>query len=239
MAIHAKPKYGYAVNSDEWKDNISAYWAYCHSLGYTVQAFSGMFGNAQPESGQNPWRYQDDLITGGGYGLFQYTPKSGYLSEGGYGYGYSYFAPNLSVDEVTSGALPTDAYCQIDAIPRSLKYSGGDRRDAWLANWITGYNDYDTLDEFKTCTDVQKATYLWLGYFEVPGWWQTQTNVQGTGSDGHFLERYNAAVEIYKLVKDDTDPDIPDIPTPEPPTPTPTDTHRMKWIYYMGRRWIL
>ena len=40
-----------------------------------------MMGNAYGESGWNPWRWQNDTYNvNNGYGLFQYTPASGYLN---------------------------------------------------------------------------------------------------------------------------------------------------------------
>lgn len=233
MAIHAKPKEDYAVDSDEWTDNVKAFYSYLSNMGYSVEAISGMLGNSQYEGGMNPWRYQDDKITGSGYGLFQYTPKAGYLDEyyvnsdgdtvRGYGYGYDYYAPNKSVEEITSGAEPTDAYCQLDAIERSGKYFGGGVRNTWIAPWVSDYENYTTLAEFKTVTDVEKATYLWLGFFEVPDWWQEQDDVENNSSG-----RRDVASKIYDLLTGTT---------PTPPTPSPV-THKMNWIFYLKRRYM-
>lgn len=214
MAIHAKPRGGYSIGTTEWNDNISALWGFCRGQGFSEAAFSGMMGNAQNEGGLNPWRWQNDRVSySAGYGLFQYTPARGYINS--YGKGLSYYAPNLSVSTTTAGAQPTDGYAQILAIGPSGKYGGGGKRDTWIKPYVPDYANYKTLAGFKKCTDVHKATYLWLGYFECPGWWQNQSNVSHNAQG-----RLDAADDVYKAITG-TEPPAPDPDNPDRPQPTP------------------
>lgn len=233
MALHAKPSGGYTIGSDDWNGNVKSLWAFCHNQGYTEEAFAGMIGNACAESGLNPWRWQSDKVNySNGYGLFQYTPASGYINI--YGRTSTYFAPNLSTTETTSSARVTDAYAQIDCISASGKYVSGTRRNNLLLPYVSDCTDYNTIDTFKTVTSVEKATYLWLGYFECPGWWLNQKNVSS-----NFEYRKSAADSVYNLITGST-ADEPDEPIPsDPDNPTPnvpvSQTHKMP-IYMMIRR---
>lgn len=206
MALHAKPSGEYAVGSQEWIDNIDALWDFCHfDLDYSEEAFAGMMGNSQSEGGLNPWRWQNDYCDqdyDNGYGLFQYTPGRGYIND--YGHYSSRYAPNLSVTVQTPGANPDDGYAQIEVIPVSGKYVGGSTRISKLIPYVPTCANYQNIDAYKTVDDVEMATYLWLGFFEYPGWWRDQIDV-----DRNFQERYGHAMEVYNHIH-----------TPVPPTPT-------------------
>ena len=177
MAIHAKPSGAYAEESEEWLDNINAFWQFAAGLGYTAEAFAGMMGNAQHEGGMNPWRWQNDYCDpdyDNGYGLFQYTPGRGYIND--YGHYSNRYAPNLSVTQQTAGSSPDDGLAQIEVIDASGKYiSYG--RTSLLLPYVPDCADYSTLQDFMTCTNVVKATYLWVGFFEWPDWWRDQRDV--------------------------------------------------------------
>lgn len=202
MSLHAKEIGGYSVGSDEWNDNIDALWKFSQNLGYKAEAFAGMMGNAQHEGGMNPWRHQGDSNSGAGYGLFQYTPKSGYFYT--YGSASQYFAPLYNIGD-PSGALATDGYAQIEVIPASGKYSSSSKRISLLSPYVSDCKNYTTLEDFKNCDDVVKAAYLWVGFFEMPGWWQTQTNVSN-----NMAGRLSAAQSALDRIGDT-------------PTPTPLD----------------
>lgn len=214
MALHAKPSGAYTEGSADWNDNILALWEFCYKLGYTAEAFSGMMGNAQHEGGLNPWRWEGDTVnTSHGYGLFQYTPASGYLDN--YGKVSSFYAPNLSTTSITSGANPDDGYAQIDVIEDSGKFFGGGVRDTLVSKYVPDYSNHKTINGFKTVKSVHDATYLWLSYFEMPGWWYDQTDVEqnagareqsanavfaliGGTTPGGDLNRYGAYREIIR-----------------------------------------
>lgn len=211
MAWNAKPRGAYAVGSDEWTANVWAFWEVCQKLGYSKEACAGMAGNSQGEGGMNPWRWQSDTVNmSAGYGLFQYTPASGYLDN--YGRTSSYYAPNLSTSIITSGALATDGIAQIECIGASGKYGGGTVRVERIKPYYSDCENYQSLNDFKGIADVYGATVCWLGFFEAPK--IIDQSVVNT--------RYSWAQQVYEVLGG-TPPE-----PPEPPIPTPTD-----YIYYM------
>ena len=164
---YAKPSGAYAIESDEGKENIIEAWRVCQALGFSKESFCGMMGNAYGESGWNPWRWQNDTYNlNNGYGLFQYTPASGYLNV--YGNIYPEFAPNLSTTSVTSGANARDGIAQLKAVDSSGKYFGNATRTARIIGYYADCVNYQTLSEFKTINNIDGATVCWLGYFEAP-----------------------------------------------------------------------
>lgn len=232
MALNAKPAKGYTIGTTEWTENVTALANFCKNAGYSDEAIAGMLGNAQAESGMNPWRWQNDTVNySKGYGLFQYTPASGYIN--GYGKTNSYYAPNLSVTTVTGGANALDGYAQIGVLETSGKYLSGSVRDNLLLPYVPDCKSYGTLSTFKTVSDVEKATYLWLGYFEFPGWWRDQEDV-----DDNFDVRKAAAQAVYDLIAGtEPTPEPEPEPTPTPtPTPTPMSTRASMPIYFYLRR---
>lgn len=232
MPLNAKPSEGYTFKGTEWTENVRALSNFCQRAGYSNEAIAGMLGNANSESGMNPWRWQGDTVNyNKGYGLFQYTPASGYIN--GYGKTNSYYAPNLSVTTTTGGANALDGYAQIGVIAASGKYFGGGVRDSLLSSYVPDCTNYKTLDTFKTVSDVESATYLWLGYFEMPGWWQSQSDVKD-----NFQTRLDAANAVYEIISGtEPEPEPEPEPTPTPtPTPTPVKTRASMPIYFYLRR---
>ena len=194
MAIHAKATGAYSVGTTEWDDNVNAFWSFSSGLGYSEEAFSGMMGNCQHEGGMNPWRWQSDQVNlSAGYGLFQYTPASGYINT--YGPLSSRYAPNTQIPGPSPGADPEDGLAQIEVIDASGKYVSNTTRRNLLINYVPDCDNYTTLAAFKTVTDISKATYLWVGFFECPGWWLTQTDVSG-----NMQPRLDDAQNAYDLI---------------------------------------
>lgn len=66
------------LTEDESKQNWLAVWGYFKNKGWTAQSVSGMLGNMYYESSVNPNRWESDTpyISGGGFGLVQWTPYS-------------------------------------------------------------------------------------------------------------------------------------------------------------------
>lgn len=194
MSIHAKTTGAYAVGTTEWNDNIDAFWNFSRSLGYSEEAFAGMMGNCQAEGGMNPWRWQGDQVSINlGYGLFQYTPAEGYLTS--YGPTSQYYAPNTQIPGPSSGASPDDGLAQIEVISASGKYTAGSVRVNLLTPYVSDCTNYTSLSDFKTCNNIVKATYLWVGFFECPGWWLNQTDVAT-----HMQPRLDAAQSAYDRI---------------------------------------
>lgn len=218
---YAKPAGGYGIGSTEWIGNFNEIY---NMLAWTDEAKAGMMGNLQHESGFNPWRWEGDHVGSqyeNGYGLPQFTPASGYL-------GLSGVTPNLSTTSTTAGATPEDGARQIQAIDRDelSKWVSSCWRDSWspvaysqlyayraqvLATWGDGSNI--TFTQFKACTDVDAAAFIWLACYERPGVPNLDVRKQ---TAEYIYQNYMGGV-------------IP--PTPDPPTPpTPSGQGVPFWL---------
>jgi len=218
MTWHAKPKGSYSITSVEGLDNI---WemAACFPAA-TDETKAAIIGNSVHEGGLNPWRWQNDSqasVPDGGYGLFQYTPGSGYTN-------LSFAMPNFSVTTITGGADPSDGAIQCDVM--STNYLG-----KWVSScWRTYWNYPDTtvpkypelwayrnavlarwgsgssisMSQFSQCQDIDAATFIFLACFEGP-------------KVPNFDTRKRTAAKIYEILTGQTPPTPP--PTPDPPTP--------------------
>lgn len=214
MAWHAKPSGSYALGTAEGNDNIyemAACWP-----AWTNEAKSAAIGNSMHEGGLNPWRWQGDSqssVQSGGYGLFQFTPGSGYINSG-----WSGITPNLSVSSQTSGATPEDGQCQCDVVATDFlhKWVSNCWRSYWdpqtyntlyayrqdvLNRWGSGSSI--TLAQFGQCQDLDAATFIFLACFEGP-------------RIPNYDPRKTSAAAVYQLLTGTTPPT-----PPVPPTPTP------------------
>ena len=81
MSWIAKPSGGYLMTSEEGTGNIYEMHYWMDDAAYTLEAQAGVVANCYNESALNPWRWQGDSVSySGGYGLFQFTPASGYIN---------------------------------------------------------------------------------------------------------------------------------------------------------------
>lgn len=208
---YAKPSGPYNIGSVEWIGNFNEIY---NMLGWTDAAKAGMMGNLQHESGFNPWRWQGDTVnTSAGYGLPQFTPASGYL-------GLSGATPNMSTSSVTTGATPADGARQIQAIDSDelSKWVSSCWRNYWspvafsqlynyraqiLNTWGNGSSI--SMAQFKACTDVDAAAFIWLACYEGP-------------AVPNYDTRKQIAEYIYQTYMGGVIPPSPDPPTP--PTPS-------------------
>ena len=213
MGWHAKPSGGYSVGSSEWVGNYNEIYNYMHSRGWTDEAIAGLMGNIQAESGFNPWRWQGDTVSGG-YGLVQWTPASGYINLSG-------TTPNMSTSHQTAGATPEDGERQCQAIDENnpAKWTTYGWRSYWskvefydlwvysrevVSTW--GTNGRITYSDFKHCTDVDAACFMFNACFEGEGVPNQSTR---TATAQYIYQTYMGGV-------------VPPTPTPPPPTPTPS-----------------
>lgn len=208
MGWYAKPRGGYEYNSWEWVQNVAEMNRFFRERGYTYQAIAGILGNVHHESGMNPWRWQSDEVNyNGGYGLFQYTPASGYLALSK----LPNYSPNLSVAEVTANATPSDglAQCVVFDEDKLAKWMTGCWRTYWDSNVYADLknvsqeilNKYGngksiTLSQFMGIDDVYYATFAFLACFEGP-------------LVPNMTPRYKTAQDVYTIITGD-------IPVPEP-----------------------
>ena len=122
MPWHAKPTGVYAMESTEAYDNAVMAWSIMNSLGWTLAAFCGMWGNVGSESEWNPWRWEGDVVLPEGdpriyyqnshaYGLVQWDWAGKYIDGGvGYpGYGPNYADKAGSINDGTAQMYFLDA----------------------------------------------------------------------------------------------------------------------------------
>lgn len=212
MPWHAKPAGPYNIGASDWVDNLNMIISLCG--GWTSEAVAGMAGNMQHESGLNPWRWQSDTVnTSAGYGLPQFTPASGYLNLSG-------TSPNMSTSTITTGASPDDGTRQMQAINSDelAKWVS----DCWRSYWSTisysglyqyrntvvntwGSGGRISMAQFKACTDVDAAAFIWLACYEGP-------------AVPNYTVRQITARLIYQDYMGGVIPPTPDPPTPYPPS---------------------
>ena len=202
---HAKPYGGYPRESQEAFENAICVYNLLSSLGWTLSAICGFYGNVEAESAYNPWRWEndyihssnDDLEHTGGYGFPQFTPSGKYIyapqAQANTGYG-----PNFSDWE--GNVYDGDSQCR----------------------YIDGYADYmptwsypETFDEYKASTNSpEHCARAWLLNYERPG------------DQSQAVQDYRASIARYwydiLIVYDPSDP-IPPEPGSGQPTPKPAD----------------
>lgn len=237
MSWYAKPSGGYGRNSLEGTMNIFEIKNELTVQGYTLEAISGILGNVQAESGFNPWRWQGDRVgTGRGYGLFQFTPASGYLALSG-------VTPNMSVSEITTGATAADGARQLQAFYTNElgKWVSTCWRPYWnddygnplypalyndrariLSQWGSGGSI--SMSQFAAITDIYDATFVFLACFEGP-------------LVPNITARNTNAAACYKIISGSDPPDPPDPPEPPVP-PSPVQVNTMLLSIITGRKRI-
>lgn len=209
--LYNKPSGGYTISSTEGTNNIFAIYDYLAPLGYTKTAVAGMLGNVMKESGLNPWRWEGNTVNyNKGYGLFQFTPASGYINNCSDVSGYG---PNLSTSQQTSGASQDDGYAQLYVFDtdRLGKWYSGLWRSYWdtsqnpwtytmYQNMILDYGNTISMSEFRTMDILTYATLAFLGCYEGPADKSTAHPEYQT-IDENFDDRYNYAQQIYQLLE--------------------------------------
>lgn len=218
MAYYCKPSGFYYMSSTEGTGNIWQMYRALQSAGYSIEAACGVIGNCYGESGLNPWRWQSDSVNyGAGYGLFQFTPASGYIGPMSWVDGYG---PNLSVSSV-SGGLVTDGDAQMeclinDYLSKWVPY-------CWRPYWdsydypyqfsirnrvVSDYGDGSTLSQaqYKAINVIEDATFAFLACYEGPAY-------------PNLTERVAYANNVYSILTGNPPPEPPPTP-PEPPGPS-------------------
>lgn len=239
MTWHAKPKGSYSITSVEGLDNIYEM-ASCFPAA-TDEAKSAIIGNSVHEGGLNPWRWQNDSqlsVQAGGYGLFQFTPGSGYIQSG-----WPTKAPNLSVEFQTPNALPEDGQAQCEVV--GTNYLG-----KWVSTCWRPYWNYDgtttpkypelwayrqqvlnrwgsgssvSMAQFSQCQDIDAATFIFLACFEGP-------------KVPNFDPRKKTAAKIYEILTGQTPPTPPTPDPPTPPEPTPPRPIEIETLVLLAKK---
>lgn len=188
MAWNCKPTGAYSRESAEALNNARNAYAILSSRGWTLAAFSAMWGNVEHESGYNPWRWQSDSVqysdspniniqSGHAYGLVQWDPAAKYITGGR---NYSGYAPNFAD---RSGAV-SDGSAQLNFLDDTAVSSG---------QYITSSAYPINYAAFKAATTDQ-YTIDWL----TRAWFRNYE--RGTWSDS----RSAAAAYWYETLSGET-----------------------------------
>lgn len=219
MSWYAKPSGAYAMSSREGTENVYEIAAYFNVAAYTLEATAGIIGNIDNEGGLNPWRWQSDSYNlSGGYGLFQFTPASGYIDGAR---SLPNYAPNLSTSTTTPGANPNDGAAQLRAFSTDLL---GKWTPYWWDAWGTGadFQNWNrikrqffdgnppTMAQFSKMTDVNDAAFTFMVCFERPRYLNPSV-------------RYASAGRAYQIISG------------RPPKPTPSQRKSMPIYFYLRR----
>lgn len=151
---YAKAIGAYTRDSNEAINNAWMIWQTLQIEGWTLNAVSGLLGNIGYESGYNPWRWQNDIISvpslSGvqGYGLVQFTPSGKYIldtrAQSLYGYDPNYYNHNGSASDGYAQILfidlyadyyPTSAYPETYAQYKASSQTPEYLAEAWLYNY--------------------------------------------------------------------------------------------------------
>lgn len=217
MAWHCKPSGAYSLSSQDGVDNMNEYYNYMAQ--YTNKNnIVGQLCNVFAESGLNPWRWQGDTVgTSRGYGLYQFTPASGYLNLTGIP-GHS---PNMSTSGVSGGST-SDASAQMYVFANNTLSKWVST--CWRSYWDTtvyaslyqkrqrilntyGDGSHISMAQFFTITDVGDACFTFLACFEGPR-----------------IPNYDARMSNAQTISDAIGGGpVPPGPDPPGPTPAPDD----------------
>lgn len=208
MAWNAKPYGGYTMSSAEGTANIWEMYYWMQAAGYTLEAMAAVIANCYNESALNPWRWQSDTVSySAGYGLFQFTPASGYINDCSW---VDDYAPNLSTSGTTAGARATDGNAQMDVLVNDYlaKWTPYCWRSYWsydanldnlrttiLNTW--GNGSTITQAQFAQITDIEAALFCFFACYEGPA-----------AISGYYA-RVNDAYTAYQIIGGTPPPPIP------------------------------
>ena len=180
MAFVAKPSGAYSLTSDDGINNQVEYYNYF--INYTTRnCIIGMLCNIFAESGLNPWRWQGDNVAAdysNGYGLYQYTPASGYINL----QGIPDHAPNMSTTEISGGNV-SDAIAQMYVFRTNtlLKWINTCWRSYWDPTTYSDLYEYHqqildmygdgtslSMAQFFTIDNPSDACFAFMACFEGP-----------------------------------------------------------------------
>lgn len=201
-----------SLTESEIENNAILFGNIFTSLGYDLTTISALAGNATAESGINPGRVEDG--GGGGYGIFQWTPKSDLINA----------CSQLGLTPYTDG----DVQCTcLNGELFTLKNQWYTTR-AFITPYLSSGATLDmigiTPEQFKTNSmgwNPDKLTILFMVAYERPS---------RDPSVNHIEKRKAYANKWYEYYSGNP-------PTPTP-TPTPTPDNYMKTIAILKKKWL-
>lgn len=187
-----------ALTEDETIANGKIFGDIFTGLGYNINTISALAGNAQSESGINPGRVEAG--GGGGYGIFQWTPKSDLIDA----------CSQLGLSPYTDGTIQCRCLDGELFILRNQWYT----TRAFITPYLSSGATYDmigiTPEQFKSNSmawNPDKLAILFMVAYERPS---------RDPATNHADQRKENANNWYQYYTGNP-------PTPTPPEPSKTD----------------
>lgn len=181
------------LTSSEMKNNAKIFGDVFLGFGYSINTIAALAGNAQAESTINPGLNE---VGGGGYGLFQWTPKSDLIEA----------CSQLGISPYTDGSIQCQCLDGELIILRNQWYTSRAFISPYYRSGATSDMIGITPDQFKSNTmgwNPDKLAILFMAAYERPSY-DPDTN--------HSEKRMANANYWYEYYTGNP-------PTPTPPTP--------------------
>ena len=217
MSWNAKRTGGYDVTDPEFTENVQEIYnilstdAYLVGDQWSYEAIVGFLCNVYQECKMNPWVYN-----GSRYGLVQFL-FSYYETNGS---SYSNYAPSTSPSATQDDAQPTDGIAQLQVIdsPHNTLYLANQTRMNKARQLGWAILEWDDLQSYKICDDIDQAIQSWLLFYEYP-----TSTISGLQYEFELRKSFQQAIE-------DAIGGTP--PVPPVPPPHPTTSHKMPLYFY-------
>lgn len=207
-------QYGYGENDSEYADNVLAiYDVLTHDVNLEGDAWSyesivGLLANISVESEMNPWSWNNTR-----YGFVQ-TTFTYYQTNGSRFNSYDPYIPNQSQGSASDGKAQIQ---MVDSNHNTL-YSASETRKNLARQLSWAILEWDDLNSYKLCDDVEQAVQAWLLFYETP-------TIVASELQTEFENRYRRVAKIEEILGH----------TPPPPPPPPHHDDGMKLYFYIGK----
>nr|DAL16270.1 MAG TPA_asm: Morphogenesis protein 1 wall, phi29, hydrolase, infection [Caudoviricetes sp.] len=181
------------LTSSDMENNAKIFGDVFLGFGYSINTIAALAGNAQAESTINPGLNE---VGGGGYGLFQWTPKSDLIEA----------CSQLGISPYTDGSIQCQCLDGELFILRNQWYTSRAFISPYYRSGATSDMIGITPDQFKTNTmgwNPDKLAILFMAAYERPSYDpDTNHSEKRTANANYWYEYYTG-----------------NPPTPTPPTP--------------------
>lgn len=178
------------LTTSEMEHNSKIFGDVFSGLGYHINTIAALAGNAQAESTINPSLNE---VGGGGYGLFQWTPKSNLIEA----------CSQLGINPYTDGSIQCHCLDGELFILRNQWYTSSAFIRPYYMSGATSDMIGITPDQFKTNSmgwNPDKLAILFMAAYERPAYDPATNNAEKRASNANYWYKYY---------------------TGNPPTPTP------------------
>lgn len=200
-----------SLTASETLNNANLFYDIFHAMGYDIATIAALAGNAEAESGINPGRIEAG--GGGGYGIFQWTPKSDLIDA----------CSQLGLSPYTDGTVQCECLNGELFTLRNQWYTSKAFITPYYSSGATSDMIGVTPEQFRSNSlgwSPAKLAILFMVAYERPSR-DPDTN--------HVERRKEYANKWYVYFSGQPVP-------PDPPTPTPTGKHKMPVYFMIGKR---